>query len=67
MSRASPVPSLPRSTVSRRSEIFTEEETQRMIDEFDNFMNIREDMMIDTWIAWAEAVSYYRRTPMSID
>jgi hypothetical protein len=36
--------------------VFTEEETEALLEVYDDILNLREDAIIDAWMNWASAV-----------
>ena len=41
---------------SAEGNIFTEEETEALLEVYDDILNLREDAIIDAWMTWASAV-----------
>jgi hypothetical protein len=47
------------STTYLNNDVFTDDETQELMDIYDDIINISEDKVIDAWMSWAEAVSLH--------
>jgi hypothetical protein len=49
-------PFIAKTVESAGGSIFTEEETEALLEVYDDILNLREDAIIDAWMTWASAV-----------
>jgi hypothetical protein len=49
-------PFVAKTAESAGGNIFTDEETEALLEVYDDILNLREDAIIDAWMTWASAV-----------